>query len=180
LKNYHFIGETSVLANPPPLETAQLQKQSRRTRLQFHTEDCGWTYLNPIYPQVVSIWYGANGLQNAGEADFKSNGLHYSLQSAIPAYGTVSGWWFFESTKKCNASIGSKVSYRISLSTFNDMRFEYTSPEMAVATEKDIVASHGEGRTSKVLLIFPDGKRDISGFYRVLGGASGGYRVKPN
>jgi len=104
--------------------------------------------------------------------------LDYILANPIPAYGTVSGWWFFNTDMKCRVAVRGKVQYRITLATFNGIKFEHTTPEIAVKGDYS-VSNPFEGRTTGPQFhVPPNAKRDISKFYRALWVP--GIHVKPN
>ena len=125
--------------------------------------------MSPIYARDVAAWWTFDGLDSAIQTDFKTNGLDYLLQNPIPAYGTVVGWWFFDSKVQCAVPLGSKVRFRISLTTFSDIKFEYTTAEIIVSNK-----SHGPGSTEgetmgPQFVVPPNAKADISKYYRRLG-----------
>ncbi len=168
-----FVEITNLLSTPETIRTYSVA---------VNTEDCGWTYMYPIGLSAVTVWYTTIGLENAAQIDFKSNGLDYILTNPIPAYGTVSGWWFFDSSKRCNLPAGSKVQFRITLSTFNGIRFEQTTPETSVTDERKPreLSNPFEAHTvGPFLIVPPNAKKDISKFFWALYGPPG-IRVKPN
>ncbi len=154
-----YVEITNNLSTPETIRTYSVAIQ---------TEECGWTYLSPIYARDVAAWWTFDGLDSAIQTDFRTNGLDYLLQNPIPAYGTVVGWWFFDSKVQCAVPLGSKVRFRISLTTFSDIKFEYTTAEIIVSNK-----SHGPGSTEgetmgPQFVVPPNAKADISKYYRRL------------
>ncbi len=143
------------------------------------TEDCGWTYLYPIRLGTVTVWSSTIDLENAIKIDFNTNGLDYILEKPIPSYGTVGGFWFFDSGVKCDVPDGSKVQYRISLATFDSKKFEYTTPEITVRNNQPEVNSFEAPVTGPQFIVPPNAKQDISRFARAFYGPPG-IRIKPN
>jgi hypothetical protein len=154
-----YIEITNLLSTPETIKSYSVA---------INTEDCGWTYLSPISLAGKSVWFTYQGLDNAFQVDYRSNGMDYVLQKPIPANGTIAGSWFFDSKVKCDVPEGSKVKYRVSLSTFSGIKFEYTTPEIIVSNK-----AYGPGNTerrtkSPEFVIPPNAKADISRFYRRL------------
>ena len=109
-----YVEITNLLAEPETIKSYSLA---------IHTEDCGWTYLSPIPVRDVLVWMTYGGLEQAFRNDFRSNGFDYEFLNPIPAHHTVTGWWFFDSKVKCNVPEGSKVKYRMNLTTFSGVEF---------------------------------------------------------
>jgi hypothetical protein len=125
---------------------------------------CGWTALTPIYTSTVEIWWASEGLQNAFLIDFQDSSLDSKLRSPIPARGTISGFWLFDTAQQCNIPNGAKIRYRYTLTTFTGINYDITTPE-DIANDKVSLDTFGHttGPTFK-----PVRKDDISSLPRML------------
>jgi hypothetical protein len=126
--------------------------------------NCGRTDLVPIPAQDVQIWWTFSGLAEAVEMDFSKTALDSILTTPIPAHHTVFGWWFFDSKLKCSVQEGSKVSYRVGLSTFSGINYHYTTPALAISNKAPATT---RGIVNRQLLT-PIRRADISTYRRRL------------
>jgi len=168
-----YAGDTaSPVALMQYVEITNLQSVPETIRsyaMAIRTEDCGWTYLSPIPLRSVAVWWTYMGLDHAIPMDFHENGLDIVLEKPIPAFGTVTGSWLFDSKVRCDVPEGSKVQYRLALTTFDGKRFEYTTPE-TVVSNKSHSPGNTEGHLTGPAFHVPPGPRyiDISKLYRRL------------
>ena len=133
------------------------------------TEECGWIYLSPMYIRGQQIYFTAQGLAKAKLFDFSTNGLDYLLPEPIQPHATVSGWWFFDSKVACNVPKGSTVRYRVSLTTFSGIEWEYLTPELRVA-DSPAIPGKTEGQTRGPYFVVPPGKpeNDLTKYHKKL------------
>lgn len=132
----------------------------------MYAGDCGWTYLTPMDIRDATVLWTYLGLANGQVFDFKSNGLNYLFERAIPPYQTVGGWWFFDSKVKCDVPDGTRIQFRISLSTYSGLHYEHTTP-VTLMTRKNADLGNTTGSTKTPKFVVPPGKptMDISRFY---------------
>ena len=71
---------------------------------------------------------GNGSLKNAIFLDFTTFGLDHELEKPIPPYGTISGWFLFDSRIKCDTNAGTRIQYRISFDTFSGKHVDITTP----------------------------------------------------
>jgi hypothetical protein len=89
--------------------------------------------------------------------------LDFEFKNAIPPHGTITGFWLWDSKVKCDIPIGSKIQYRIALSTFSGIKFERTTPEITIRKEGQ--ANFSIGRTSGPEFHVVGPPTDISKFF---------------
>ncbi|MGA7895768.1 MAG: hypothetical protein WCA49_21315 [Candidatus Sulfotelmatobacter sp.] len=127
------------------------------------TRQCGWTYLSPIRMRSTKPYWMASVLQ-ARPMDFTGNGLEYKFENYIPAYGTVSGWLFFDSRVKCQISLGQPVRYRITFHTFGGKTFDKESPSTVLSNTSIIPGISKANMTGPTFALLP-GLEDLSKAY---------------
>jgi len=149
-----YLDITSHLPRPDKIEDYSVAVQ---------TPQCGWTYLSPIRMKSTKTYWMLSVLQ-ARPMDFTSNGLDYEFENYIPAYGTVSGWLFFDSRVKCQISLGQPVRYRITFHTFGGNTFDKESPSTVLSNTSIIPGTSKANMTGPTFVLSP-GMDDLSKAY---------------
>jgi hypothetical protein len=145
--------------------TSHVPQSERISRysVAVHTDACGWWYLSPIRMNGVKAYWVYNGIKKSAPLDFTKNGLDYLLEQDIPAHGTVSGWWFFDTKLKCDAPVGELVQFRVEFDTFSGKHFEKVTERKPISTQGP-PSGTSEASMTGMHFIFPGGgTEDLSG-----------------
>lgn len=98
----------------------------RTYSLSIHTRHCDWISLIPIDFRNVSVFFIYNDITKAMPLDFRTNGLNYQLDDAIPSHQSIHGWLIFDTTTKCKLE-NEELQYRFHGDTFSGNHFDETS-----------------------------------------------------
>jgi hypothetical protein len=131
------------------------------------TPSCGWTYLSPVSMRSVQVFWMDN-VKAAMPMDFSSNGLDFLLERPIRPYGTVSGWWLFDSRDKCPIGVGDAIQYRVTLDTFSGRKLDRVTDSERISNTSPLPGSterHMTGWTFVVTTIPQDLSHDVVRFY---------------
>jgi hypothetical protein len=153
-----FIDITSLVPTPETIEDYSVSAQ---------TDSCaGWTELTPIRLFTGDfLWLENGGIKTAIPLDFSHNALDAILKSPIPAYGTVSGWWFFDSTRDCSTNPGATIKYKISFNSFSGKHFDEITQSRKISEPNEVPWKSQALMTGMEFIIPPGPRVDLSHDY---------------
>jgi hypothetical protein len=161
--------------------TSNLPRQDKvqNYSVAIRTAQCGWTYLVPI--RVMSVdFYWLLSIAQAKPLDFTTNGLENKFEKEIPAFGTVSGWLFFDSRVRCETGVGEPIQFRITLHTFGGITFEKVTRSVSI-TKTSIIPGSSEANMTGMTFVTKSGLRDLSKAYvKFYGDDSASLYTKPH